>query len=455
MSGWLRRLPRFVPTRRLALLVALTSPIWLLSSTSSGRTIIADLIAALVALALLDAIAMPGARDLVVIRELPPSVGLGDSVSGRYRVRLSWQRRGWLRAIGRRITATLSDDLPRGVRQASAPLSGHFAVGDGEAELPLQLEGRERGSWRLGDVALHVNGPLGLVARIVRTAPTDSIAVVPSMTGVRRYRLLAVQHRLHDVGIRSIRRRGEGSAFANLREYVRGDDPRHIDWKATARRGKLITREFTVEQGQTVFILVDAGRMMTQLAGELPRFEYALSAASLLADVAVHSDDRVGAMVFDDEVRAFVAPTRGAGALQRMRDAFVPVRATMRESDYALAFRSLTASHRKRSLLVIFTDVIDPRASQSLIAYTVRSAARHLPLVVALRNEPLERAALPTDHSAAGLFTSASAEELVLARSEALRWMRRAGISVLDVAPQQMAAAVVNRYLEVKARGSL
>ncbi|MDQ3698987.1 MAG: DUF58 domain-containing protein, partial [Gemmatimonadota bacterium] len=233
-------------------------------------------------------------------------------------------------------------------------------------------------------------------------------------------------------------------------------DPRHIDWKATARRHQLITREYTVEQGQTVMIAVDAGRTMTQLAGDLPRFEYALSSALVLADVATSSDDRVGLIVFDDEVRAFVPPATGLAALTSVREALVPVTPRMVEPDYALAFRTLASRSRKRSLIVLFTDVIDVRASQALIAHTTRSAARHLPLVVALRNEQLLAAAAPRAGATAGaLYESAAAEELLLGREDALVRMRRAGVSVLDVAAETMTAAVINRYLEVKARAVL
>jgi uncharacterized protein (DUF58 family) len=261
---------------------------------------------------------------------------------------------------------------------------------------------------------------------------------------------------LRDAGVRVVRRRGEGTNFAGLREYAVGDDPRRIDWKATARRGKVISREYTVEQGQTIMIAIDAGRMMTQLAGELPRFEHALSSALVLTDVALHSRDQVGLIVFDDEVRTFVQPARGTAALEGIRNSLVAARATMVEPDYAMAFRTIEARHRKRSLIVLFTDVIDSRSSQAIVAYTARSAIRHLPLVVALRNDQLAGAAEPRDvESSSHLYESAAAEELVSAREAALLRMRRAGVSVLDISPRLMTAAVINRYLELKARSSL
>jgi uncharacterized protein (DUF58 family) len=318
------------------------------------------------------------------------------------------------------------------------------------------LFGRERGAHALGPVALEVEGPLGLMRAVMRWPLADTITIAPSIAGVRRYRLLALQHRLMDLGVRNIRRRGEGTTFSALREYVPGDDPRRIDWKATARRQTVIVREHTVEQGQTVLIAVDAGRLMTQLAGDLPRFEHALQAALVLADVALNSGDRVGLLLFDEVVRAFVPPARGAEALVRLRETLIPARSSLVEPDYAAAFRTLASRHRRRSLVVLFTDVIDPRSSGALVAHTTRSAGRHLPVVVALRNDALVAAASPADRrSTTALYESAAAEELLSAREEALQQMRRAGVDVVDASPTQLSAAVVNRYLEIKARGVL
>ena len=444
---WLIGVLRYSATRRLALLFVLAAPLWLLSSTTIGLIVAAAVSLGLVLATILDAILLPGPRQLPATRELPPSVGVGDRAEGEYRVRSRWPRS---------VRVAVHDRLPRAVEKVSGTPGSHLIRPGNELRFPVEIMGRERGVHRLGPVALQVTGTLGLVQRVLHEELEDEITVAPSLAGVRRYRLLALQHRLQDAGVRNIRRRGEGTTFANLREYALGDDPRHVDWKATARRRKLITREFTVEQGQTVMIAIDAGRLMTQLSGPWSRFEYALSAALVLADVAVHSGDRVGLILFDDEVRAFVPPARGVAALQAIREALIPATASLVEPDYAAAFRTLAARHRRRSLVVAFTDVIDPRASNALIAHTMRSAARHLPVIVALRNDELVAAASPAARAdSAALYQSAAAEELVSAREAALQRMRQAGVSVVDTSPQRMAAAVVNRYLEIKARASL
>jgi uncharacterized protein (DUF58 family) len=464
----------FVPTRRLALGVALLAPLWLLSRVPGGAWVAFGATLLLVAIALLDVAMLPAMRDVEVDRLLEPTIGVGDDAELRYRITSRW---------GRPLVVALYDELPPAQLAGGVASSEHRLAPHGGAELAGSVRGMARGEGVLGDVALRVRTPVGLVARTLRYERDDRVLVAPSLAGVRRFRWLAVHQRLAAVGVRSTPKRGEGRTFASLRDYVVGDDPRHIDWKASARLGHPITREYTIEQSQTVYLLVDAGRSMTQLAGagsrtqpagagsrtqpagagsrtELrggySRFEYALSSALVLADVASTAGDRVGAMVFDDQLRALVPAQRGRAALQALRTAMVPLQPSLVEPDYSAAFRALAARQRKRALLVLLTDVIDARAARGLLAHLTRGASRHLAVVVALRNDALLAAAhLPGEPSGRTLYTAAAAEELIAERATALQRMRDAGVVVLDVAPDAMAAAVVNQYLELKARGAL
>jgi uncharacterized protein (DUF58 family) len=400
-----------------------------------------------VLVAALDVAMLPSASDFSVERITDPTIGVGDEGELRYRVTSAW---------GRPVLATLHDALPASRLAGGANEREQMVPPRATIEFDAHVTGMARGDAALGDIALRVRTPLGLVARTLAYAPDDHVLVAPSLAGVRRFRWLAVHQRLAMAGVRDTRRRGEGRTFASLRDYVVGDDPRHIDWKASARRGRPITREYTIEQSQTVYMLIDAGRSMTQIAGAYSRFEYALSSALVLADVASTAGDRVGAMVFDDELRALVPAQRGRAALQALRAALIPVQPSLVEPDYSSAFRALAARQRKRALLVMLTDVIDARAARALLGHLTRGASRHLALVVALRNESLVNAArLPEMAGVRPLYTSAAAEELLAERAAALQRMRDAGVVVLDVAPDAMAAAVVNQYLELKARGAL
>ncbi len=436
----------YAPTRRLAAVVLLASPLWLLSRTSGGQIAISIVLAAIVLAALSDALRIPGSSAISIQRLTPGALGLGDTRDASYQVASSWPNR---------LRATISHRVPSDI---VAPLGSAALVLDPRSTTSVifQITGQSRGVHQLGSVAVTVYGPWRLIRRSLVYSLTDTISVVPATPAAGRYRLLAAQHRVRAAGQRLLRRRGAGTAFASLRDYTPGDDPRHIDWKATARRNHLVSREFSVEQGQTVIIAVDAGRMMTQRSGNEPRFEWALSSALTLADVALSGGDRVGLIVFDSVVRRYLQPARGPGTIGAIREALVGVTATITEPDYAAAFRTLAERTRRRSLIVLFTDVVDPRSSRTLIALTARSAARHVPLVVALRNEELMSAAVPRiEHNEQSYYASAAAEELLSARAEALQSMRQAGVAVLDTSPQSMTTALINRYLEIKERSEL
>jgi uncharacterized protein (DUF58 family) len=436
---------RVYPTRRLATAVLVAGVAWIVPGI--GGPLGLALIVGLVTAVIVDYLRLPRRESITVERAAPETLGLGDSADVQYMIRSAWS---WP------ARATLYDRVPEGT---SGEMGGdeHPIPPVDERVFAMTLVGETRGRYALGPVAMRVTTPLGLLARIVVTPPkeNEAIAVVPSLTNVRRFRLLALQNRLSEAGVRALKLRGEGTAFAGLRDYVPGDDPRLLDWKATARHGKLISREQTIERSQTVISLIDCGRAMTQLAGHYSRFEHVLSAALVLSDVAATSGDRVGLLAFDDQIRASMPPQRGDRALRGLHRALSGLEPTLTEPDYASAFRVLATSQRRRALVVFFTDVVDVRSAKSFIAYAGRAAQRHLLVVVAIQNEALMAAARPSTEGATALYQSAAAEELVHERDDALARMRGAGLVVLDVAPSRMAAAVVNRYLEIKARGQL
>jgi uncharacterized protein (DUF58 family) len=431
------------PAPRFAALVLGVGMLWLAPRVG----VLAGLagIGALAAAVVFDYMRLPGMRNVRVERRMPDVMGLGDPQSIVYELVSEW---AWP------VRVRLFDALPPGIRGE---------LSDGPIELPgrttLEIEvpitAIRRRKQLFSGPTLRIATPIGLLTRLVRFAAPAEVVVVPSLTNVRRFRILAMQHRLSDAGVRALKLRGEGSAFSGVREYVPGDDPRLVDWKSTARHSRLIVREQTIERSQTVICMVDCGRAMTQLAGAYSRFEHVLSAALVLADVASTSGDRVGLIAFDDAVRSFVAPQKGSAALRVLRTSLNSLDATMSEPDYATAFRLLATRQRRRALVVFFTDVVDVRVARTFAAFAGRSAQRHMLVVVAIQNAELIASARPDTSGALALFRSAAAEELVREREEALGRMRSAGVTVLDVTPDRMAAAVINRYLEIKAHGLL
>jgi uncharacterized protein (DUF58 family) len=298
-----------------------------------------------------------------------------------------------------------------------------------------------------------VLGPWGLAWRQFRVRASASVTVQPGAEELRKQRLGGLRSRLAREGLRRQRQWGEGSAFESLREYSEGDDPRSIDWKATARREEVIARRYRTERSQNVMIVIDGGRLMTEQIDDRERIDHALSAALLLTEAARAHGDRVGVMVFDEQVRSFLPPA--TPRLSRIADLLAGVQPRFVEPNYPFAFTYLARHLKRRSLIVVFTDIIDARASSALLAQLARSAVSHLPLIVALRNPGLELAAGAPVASDADAFRRAAAEEMLRARAVALGGMKRAGVLVVDAEPGQAIPDTLSRYLEVKRRGML
>jgi len=386
-----------------------------------------------------------GPGGISVSREAPPAFSVGRSGEVSYR---------WRNAAGRGVRLRLREVRPDLLGGTQPPRE--LAVGPrGEARETLPVvpvrRGREHAA---GAFVVDTIGPLGLGLRRGSVGLPWDAAVYPPLVTVRLRASVARAARRQQ-GVTPIRQLGEGRLFESLREWVPGDDLRHIDWKATAKRRKVITRQYEAERRQQVLLVLDTGRLLTAEIAGVSRLDYVVQAALELAYVATQHDDNVGVMAFANGVQHFVAPQRGRLGLKRVLDVLAAVEATLVEPDYPGAFRYLAARNRKRALTVLFTDVIDRFASDALVANVASLRPRHLPLAVTLRNPEVDDVAALRPETTRDAFRKAAAEELLRAREEALGRMRRAGVLVLDVPPERAAYAVVAKYLELKRRGRL
>ena len=256
-------------------------------------------------------------------------------------------------------------------------------------------------------------------------------------------------------GMRRAKPPGASTAFAGLRDYVRGDDVRRVSWTATARRDRPVVVEVEAERGQQVVIALDCGRLMTAPAGDLDKLDHAVNAALMLAWVAQAYGDRVGLMTFDDRVTGFIKPERGSVQLRRISEALYAIRPDYVEPDFGHAMTHLALRVRQRSMIVILTDVQDPEASRELVAHALRLAGRHLVLIVAMSDPALLRARDDPIASTNRAYEWAAAEDYVASRRESFELLRRGGVLGLDVVAGRLSPALVERYLELKERALL
>ncbi len=384
--------------------------------------------------------------QVTVERDSPPAFSVGRAAEVRWR---------WTNRLDRHADVEVREEVP------------DLLAGSGMLERKLRLRRDDvttemmtitpirRGKAETGSVHLRVAGPLGLAWRQIRLELPWKATVYPVLESAGVGALAATALRRREAGSRRQRQKGEGRAFESLREWVPGDEPRIIDWKATARRGRLMAREYEDERRQQVMIMIDAGRLLASEHEGESRLESAIRAALELAGAAVREDDDVGCMVFADRVMGFLPPTRGRRAIHAVAEMLAGVEGRLVEPDYPAAFARLAARGRKRALTVLFTDAVDRSASDAMLTQAGSLRPRHLPLVVALRDPVVDRAASMRPESAAQAFERAAAEELMQARAAALEQLRSRGIIVLDVPARAAAEAVVRQYQLLKRRGAI
>jgi uncharacterized protein (DUF58 family) len=354
---------------------------------------------------------------------------------------------------GRPITITIRDDVPERCLADPFRLQTVMKPGSG-TRLKYRLTPLERGNGEFGDIHFWVSGPFGLVWKHGQIPAARTVKLYPGLALIERSRMRFGLPGTHDP-VRALRQRGEGTEFESLREYVVGDDSRLIHWSTSARKGKPIVRENRMERSQVVLLVLDAGRMMTARVREKTKLDYSLNASLLLAYAALELGDHVGVMVVGQDVLAFLPPSKSRAQFGRILDATYALAPRMEEPRFYRALSDLMTRLRRRCLVVVFTDLIDERASEGLLRYSLGLLPRHLPLVVAMSDTEVINLADEVPKTKQDLYRVGVAAELLDRRENLLARLRSAGALVMDVAPDRVSTAVLDRYLEIKTRSLL
>jgi uncharacterized protein (DUF58 family) len=392
-----------------------------------------------------DIALLPGRSGYSVRRLMPEPFSLGEHEEVRVVIENP-------AAAG--LLATIADHAPADLTPQPREIAGSFDR-NGRLELAYSTSSPRRGAYRFGAVDLQVSRRDGWWRRQVRLQHPDEVAVFPNVVAIKRMQLTLRRGLRVMAGLRRARPPGASTAFAGLRDYVRGDDIRRVSWTATARRDHPVVVEVEAERGQQVMIAIDCGRLMTAPAGELDKLDHAINAALMLAWVAQAYGDRVGLMTFDDRVTSFIKPERGSAQLRRITEELYAIKPEYVEPDFGYAFTHLSLRLGRRSMVVVLTDLQDPEASKELVAHCLRLAARHLVLVVAMSDPSVVNARQAPVTASSRAYEWAAAEEFMASRRESFELLRRGGVLGLDVVAGNLSPALVERYLELKERALL
>ena len=397
----------------------------------------------LLALCIVDLVVAGSPRGLVLQRELPGALRLGESTSARLLITNAGRRR--VRAIVRDGWQPSAGAGPR-TQRVSVPAGERRALVTG-------LTPFRRGERRAHHVTVRSFGPLGLIARQASIAAPGSIKVLPPFNA--RKHLPSRLARLRELdGATSVMVRGQGTEFDSLRDYVRGDDVRSIDWRATARRKDLVVRTWRPERDRRVVIVIDSGRTSAARIDNEPRLDTAFESALLLAALATKAGDRVDLVIYDRRVRGRVQGATGPELMNRMVTSMATVDPELIEMDWTVVpglVRSITSS---RSLVVLCTSIDAPGASRGLLTVLPELAKKHL-VVVSSVTDPsvLATAALRSDRRE--VYLAAAAERALLDQARVSAAIRQSGADVVTGAPADLPPALADRYIALKAAGRL
>ncbi|MGB0722531.1 MAG: DUF58 domain-containing protein [Gammaproteobacteria bacterium] len=431
-------------TRRNLLLIGLMGGLGLLAAFwPAFETAWVGLFGAYLGVALFDALAVRRQRGLRLERQVPGSLPVGVW----HTVQLRLHNTGTVP-----LDVAVFDHYPVQADLRGLPRDLRVPRG-GWVQCEYGIRPTRRGREHFVGTQVRHRSPLGLWTHNRWLESSQEVHVYPDFAAIAHYALLATDNRLSQIGVRKRPRRGAGMDFHQLREWRDGDSPQQVDWKATARTRKLISREYQDERDQEVVFLVDCGRRMLARDGELSHFDHSLNALLLLSYVAMRQGDSVGVLTFSGNHR-WLAPAKGRGLTNRLLNGLFDLEPGPGNPDYSKAASDLMVRQRKRALVVLITNLRDEDHADLLPALDLLRR-RHLVVLASLREQALEDAASGPSDDFESALTLASANEYLAGRESGLRALRARGVSCVDVTPQNLPVSLVNRYLDLKAVGRI
>ncbi len=388
-----------------------------------------------------DGVALLAGRPRIM-PVVPDSIGVGDRVS----VPL---------AVGLKGRATLRATLRAEVDEPLAPGPDvAVRIAPGQSEATVVLDAPRRGAGSLKAVWMRLDGPLGLLSRIVSVPVTEGIVRV--LPNVRRVRELAIAHfgaQPMSGGLKVERRAGEGGEFDAMVGYSHGMDPRHIDWKSSARHHDLRVRRYRMERNQRLIVCVDTGRTMSDPIDGVQRLDHAIHAAMVLSQTALRGGDLVGLHAYAHEPQAWVPPATGIRHASKITDACASLAPSPVETNHVLGIHTLLTKLSRRSLVVILTELSDSTTAELMVEHLGHLVRRHLVVFVALDDPALEEPLGREPASAQDLASAVVAGQLRQDRQRVLRRLARMGVDVVHGPPGPATLKLLERYVHIKRRG--
>ena len=317
------------------------------------------------------------------------------------------------------------------------------------------LKPKERGEYHFGNLNIYAVSPIGLVAKRFTFQKDDTLPSYPSFVHLRKYELMALQNEFLLGGIKKIRKLGHTMEFEQIREYVQGDDMRTINWKATSKQSKLMVNQYQDEKSQRIYMLIDKGRTMQMPFNGLSLLDYSINATMALSHIILKKGDRAGMMTFSKKTENRVPADNKSGHLKKISEALYNIQTNFYESDFSRLYQDLKMHMNQRSLVLMFSNFETLDALNRQLKYLRGIAKNHLLVVVFFKNSELQNLIHSNPENMQEIYDEIIAEKFEFEKKLIIQELRKYGIYTVYTAPENLNIEVINKYLEIKARGIL
>lgn len=349
------------------------------------------------------------------------------------------------------VHVDIIDELPDIFQRRDVRFPVELKRGE-KREIVYRLRPVRRGVYHFGRIRLFVTSPLGLVTTRITDGDPQEVKVYPSYLMLNQYELLAAHHNLTELGIKRVRRLGHHTEFEHIKEYVRGDDYRTINWKASARRHQIMVNTYQDERSQQVYSIIDKGRIMQSAFRGMTLLDYAINASLVLSYVALRREDKVGLATFSNHFETFLPASQQAGQMQQLLESLYRQATDFGESDYSALSVHLNKHITKRSLLILYTNFDSVVGMERQLEALKFLSSRHVVLAVFFENASLTTFAERKPRHLSDYFDQTLADKFIAEKQHVVNLLQRHGIYALLTAPERLSVDVINRYLEMKAR---
>lgn len=350
------------------------------------------------------------------------------------------------------VDAKIIDEIPFQFQKRDFGLTSKIKSG-GSKSYNYMLRPTERGVYSFGSLNLFAISPIGFLAKKYEFSLDQQVPVYPSFLQLQKYDLIAFTNRLHEYGLKKIRRIGHTMEFEQIKEYVQGDDIRNINWKATAKRNQLMVNQYQDEKSQPIYSVIDKGRVMKMPFNELSLLDYAINATLVISNIALKKQDKAGMFSFSDKIENRVVAERRSSQMNLILETLYNLETNFIETDFSRLYIDVKRNLNQRSLLLLYTNFETLDALHRQLPYLQAIAKQHLLVVIFFENTELNKFAGKKAETVHQIFEQTIAEKFIYEKKLIVNELRKYGIQTILTKPENLTINTINKYLEIKARG--